>query len=77
MPSTIVQTSPQIRPLRSLWMSAWCAQVTVVPEVSRISVLRSGRCQGSKTSIPFGGQTPAGEGILDDLDAGIEVERRR
>jgi hypothetical protein len=28
----------------------------VVPEVSRISVLRSGRCHGSKVSMPFGGQ---------------------
>ena len=30
----------------------------MVPEVSRISVLRSGRCQGSKVSMPLGGQTP-------------------
>ena len=32
-----------------------------MPEVSRISVLSSGRCQGSKISMPFGGQMPAGE----------------
>ena len=30
----------------------------MVPEVSRISVFNSGRCQGSKVSMPLGGQTP-------------------
>ncbi len=53
-----MQTSPQISPRRSSCSSAWCAQVTVVPEVSRISVLSSGRCQGSNTSMPCGGQWP-------------------
>ena len=37
-------------------------QVMVVPEVSRISVLMNGRCQGSKVSIPAGGQTPSTAG---------------
>ena len=37
---------------------AWCAQVTVVPEVKRISVLRNGIWNGSKVSMPTGGQTP-------------------
>ena len=54
----MVQIRPHLRPWRSLCSSAWCAQVTVVPEVSRISVLSSGRCQGSKVSMPFGGHTP-------------------
>src|SRR5580698_4917497 len=57
-PSAIVQTSPQTRPLRLFSSSAWCAQVTVVPEVSRISVLSSGKCQGSKVWMLFGGHTP-------------------
>ena len=30
----------------------------MVPEVSSSSVLSSGRCQGSKVSMPFGGQVP-------------------
>jgi len=38
--------------------NAWCAQVTVVPEVNSNNVFSSGRCQGSKVSMPFGGQTP-------------------
>ena len=38
--------------------SAWCAQVAAQPEQSRISVLIKGRCQGSKVSMPSGGQTP-------------------
>src|SRR6185437_2923702 len=57
-PSRIVRIRPYFRPLRSFSSSAWCAQVTVVPEVSRISVLSSGRCQGSNASIPLGGQVP-------------------
>ena len=39
----VVQIRPPFRPLRSSCSSAWCAHVTVVPEVSRISVLSSGR----------------------------------
>ena len=52
------QRQTPIRPLRLFSSSEWCAQVTVVPEVSRISVLSSGKCQGSKVWMPFGGQTP-------------------
>ncbi len=52
---------PCLRPWRSFSSSAWCAQVTVVPEVSSSSVLSSGRCQGSKVSMPFGGQVPGTE----------------
>src|SRR6516162_6465190 len=57
-PSTTVRISPYFRPWRSFSNSAWCAQVTVVPEVSNSSVLNSGRCQGSKASMPLGGQVP-------------------
>src|SRR6185437_5267951 len=57
-PSSTVRIRPYFKPLRSPSSSAWCAQVTVVPEVSRISVLRSGRCQGSNASMPLGGQVP-------------------
>ena len=37
---------------------AWCAQVAAAPEHNRISVLISGKCQGSNVSIPAGGQIP-------------------
>src|SRR6201985_568426 len=57
-PSRIVRIRPYFRALRSFSSSAWCAQVTVVPDVSRISVFNSGRCQGSNASMPFGGQVP-------------------
>src|SRR6201986_1331625 len=57
-PSTMVRINPYFRPWRSFSRSAWCAQVTVVPEVSRSSVLSSGRCQGSNASMPLGGQVP-------------------
>src|SRR6202008_862510 len=57
-PKRIVRIRPYFRPLRSFSSSAWCAQVTVVPEVRRIRVLSSGRCQGSKASMPLGGQVP-------------------
>ena len=39
------------------------AQVAAAPEHSRISVLINGRCQGSKVSIPAGGQTPSTAGL--------------
>src|SRR3954471_19580333 len=58
MPSRIVMMRPLTRPLRSPWISEWCAQVTVVPEQSRMSVLRSGKPNGFSTSMPLGGQTP-------------------
>src|SRR5580704_6893894 len=57
-PSAMVQARPQTRPLRLFSRSEWCAQVTVVPEVSRIRVLSSGKCQGSKVLMSFGGHTP-------------------
>ena len=56
MPSRIVSSSPSFSPLRSPWISEWCAQVTVVPEHSRIKVLSSGKSQGFSTSMPLGGQ---------------------
>jgi hypothetical protein len=34
---------------------AWCAQVTVHPENSKISVFKKGISQGFKTFIPLGG----------------------
>ena len=68
-------TGPISGPCRSSCRSAWCAQVTVVPEVSRISVLRSGRCQGSKVSMPFGGQCPPVSSVRGELDRVVRVER--
>ena len=57
-PSRIVSHSPSFSPWRSPWISEWCAQVTVVPEHSRIIVLSSGKPHGSSTSTPLGGHTP-------------------
>src|SRR3546814_15962293 len=57
-PSRTVRARPCSRPWRSPWMRAWCAQVTVQPDSSRIMVLRNGRWKASKTSTPTGGQTP-------------------
>ena len=46
-PRMTVRIRPRMRLRRSFLSSAWCAQVTVTPEISRISVLTSGRRQGS------------------------------
>src|SRR5438093_510866 len=54
-PSRMVQSRPFFSPSRSPWISEWCAQVTVVPEHSRIIVLTSGKPHGSSTSMPLGG----------------------
>ena len=63
----MVRIRPHFSPWRSFSSSAWCAQVTVVPEVSRISVLSSGRCQGSKVSMPLRRPLTAQELIARDL----------
>src|SRR3954462_12760454 len=68
-PRRIVHHRPLMRPLRSLWISEWCAQVTVVPEQSRIKVLRSGNPNGFSTSMPLGGQTPPIESTADGKSA--------
>ena len=57
-PQSDSQHQPHFNPSRSPCCSAWWAQVTVVPDVSKISVLMSGKCHGSKVSIPSGGQCP-------------------
>src|SRR3954452_12463096 len=57
-PSRIVHQRPILRPCLSPWISEWCAQVTVVPEHSRIMVLRSGKPHGLRTSMPLGGHCP-------------------
>src|SRR5687768_6949313 len=58
-PSRMVHHSPFLSPSRSPWISEWCAQVTVVPEQSRMKVFKSGKPNGSSTSMPFGGQVGA------------------
>ena len=58
MPRTTVSDRPVTRPLRSPCSSAWWAQVTVVPDSSSVMVLNSGRCSGSRTSMPTGGHWP-------------------
>src|ERR1700761_4085154 len=57
-PSAMVHHSPFFSPSRSPWISEWCAQVTVVPEQSRIRVLSSGNLNGLSGVIPLGGHTP-------------------
>src|SRR3979490_1739755 len=57
-PSRMVRISPYFRPRRQWCGGALRPQVTVVPDVSSSSVFNSGRCQGSKVSMPFGGQMP-------------------
>ncbi len=52
----MVRIRPILAPLRSPICRAWWAQVTVVPDSSRVRVLISGRCQGATTSTPLGGQ---------------------
>src|SRR3954453_5709955 len=57
MPSRIVIPRPRSRSLRLPSSSAWCAQVTVVPDSSRIIVLRKGRWNGSNVWMVEGGHT--------------------
>src|SRR3546814_19232998 len=54
-----VSVSPFFSPSRSPWIRAWCAQVTVVPEQSRISVLSNGSSTAFITSMPFEGNIPS------------------
>ena len=39
-------------------LNSWWAHVHVVPDRSKIKVFKYGMSNGSKVSIPFGGQTP-------------------
>src|SRR5262245_59722945 len=57
-PSRPVKVRPWISWVRLPSRSAWCAQVSVQPEVSRIRVLSSGSDSGSKVTLPCGGHTP-------------------
>ena len=47
---------PTIACFRAPPIIAWCDQVTVAPERSKISVFKKGISQQLKGSIPFGGQ---------------------
>ena len=64
-----------MRWLRLPSRSAWCAQVTVAPEVSRMTVLSSGRCQGSKVSMLVGGQLAAVRLDTSELDRLVGEDR--
>ena len=55
-PSRTVRSRPSFALLRSPCCSAWCAQVTVVPESSRVSVLTSGSSKAGTASMPLGGK---------------------
>src|SRR5579859_3588373 len=67
-PRKTVTTRPWRVPLRLPSISAWCAHVTVVPDSSRISVLRKGNANGSKGWMLGGGQTPPIAGLGNRLD---------
>ena len=56
-PNITVNNKPFNKPFLSFSKRAWCAQVTVVPDKSKINVLINGICQGSRALIPLGGQT--------------------
>ena len=73
-PSTMVSTRPHFSPSRSPSSSAWCAQVTVVPEVSSSSVLNSGRCQGLNSSTPGRRPDAAGRGDAGNLLGAVVAE---
>ncbi len=64
----MVRIRPILAPLRSPVCSAWCAQVTVVPESSRVRVLTSGSWKAGTVSTPFGGQVA--QAVADLLDGG-------
>src|SRR5215469_5520974 len=55
-PRQMVRMRPYTSALRLPSRRPWCAQVTVVPEVRRIKVLRNGSAQGLKTWTLAGGQ---------------------
>src|SRR6516162_5798314 len=57
MPSRIVRPSPTTSVLLSRSSRPWCAQVIVVPDNSRIMVLRNGTWNGSKVWMVDGGHT--------------------
>ena len=54
----MVQDESQTGPLRSFLKQRMMRPGNGRAGVSRISVLSSGRCQGSNVWMPFGGQTP-------------------
>jgi len=55
-PKTIVKRRPRIALGLSPERIAWCDQVTVAPEDTRIAVFKRGTSNGSNTLIPTGGQ---------------------
>lgn len=56
-PKKTVIDNPRIVFLRSPLIIAWCAHVAVAPELNKIAVFNKGTSNGSKASIPIGGQT--------------------
>merc|ERR1719436_865900 len=48
-------------------ISAWCAQVTLTPEESKIIVFIRGTLKGSKASIPIGGHRQPSSTLGDRL----------
>src|SRR5215471_2973099 len=69
MPRKTVSANPRSSPLRSPSISEWCAQVTVVPDNSRISVLRNGNSNGLNGWTVLGGHTPPTGNRLDARNA--------
>ena len=55
-PNPTVASNPRITCSRCPATIAWWAQVTVTPEVNKITVFNKGTSHGEKVSIPAGGQ---------------------
>lgn len=54
--------------LRSPATIAWCAHVTLAPDVNKINVFKNGTSHALNTSIPFGGHTDPISGVGDTAD---------
>ena len=56
-PNATVMINPTVVWLKSPTISAWCAQVTLTPEDTRMIVFNKGTPKGLKGITPAGGHT--------------------
>ena len=66
-PKMIVTSNASWDLEKSPSISAWCAQVTLTPEESKIIVFIRGTLKGSKASIPIGGHRQPSSTLGDRL----------
>ena len=66
-PKMIVTSNASWDLEKSPSISAWCAQVTLTPEESKIIVFIRGTLKGSKASIPIGGHKQPSSTLGDKL----------